>query len=94
MQSSNHRAGAPAMYMGLSGEGSELEDQRSLPRKGFMIAVALVYVLSVPLLWSATALADSGSGSGDAPAAVVSKGSNSGPGSGGDEQQRARERRR
>ncbi len=86
---------APAMYLGLSGDGSELEDQRSTPRKAFMIAVALVYVLSVPLLWSATALADSGSG-GDAPAAVISKGSNSGPGSGSARrrQQRSRQRRR
>ena len=82
------------MFLGLSGDGSEPEDQRSTPRKAFMIAVALVYVLSVPLLWSATALADS-----RAPATRrprwSPRSSNSGPGVGsGDDEQRPGERRR
>ncbi len=50
MQTNHHRAGAPAMFLGLSGDGSGLEGQRSLSRKGFMVLVALVYALSVPLM--------------------------------------------
>ncbi len=60
---------APAVFLTLSADTVEDGDQRSLARKAFMVAAALLVLVSAPLFWAGAA---QGSG-GDAPDAVINK---------------------
>jgi hypothetical protein len=48
-------ATGPKIYLTLAQEGELAQDQRSLPRKMFVLIAVAIYALAVPLFWAATA---------------------------------------
>ena len=59
----------PRMFLTLAGGDEPAVDQRSLPRRAFVIFAVALYMLAVPLYWVATAQGAPQ----DAPQAVVAK---------------------
>jgi hypothetical protein len=48
-------ATGPRIFLTLAQEGELAQDQRSVPRKVFVLIAVAVYALAVPLYWAATA---------------------------------------
>lgn len=66
---SEQLAAGPSIFLTLAGDGELAQDQRSLPRKVFVLIAVAVYALAVPLFWAATAEGASQ----DSPQAVLVK---------------------
>jgi hypothetical protein len=59
----------PRIFLTLAGDDEPAVDQRSLPRRMFIIFAVALYILAVPLFWAATA----DGATQDAPPAVLAK---------------------